>query len=377
MTEFSPYSLALSRPANRAPRFILPLAIPATALGVSAWIALSFHGAMSPDTTLRLPATPVPAATVAKAEPAGPSGLFAPLDHAPAPFAQSRPLSAWEAAPRSVAALEPQPAVQEPVAQAPESPPEAVASAPDAVKTAPSPADTVRLVQPPVPPARPPELRSARGPAAERTPEAAQAAAETPRNPSLQNRRSRMAAVPAPVQEDNRSFIDKLFGIDRSPGQAMAYAAPQDDPAEAARGRLLGNPLAARPVAPGSGTAVYDIAAKTLTLPSGEKLEAHSGLGDRLDDPRFVHERMKGPTPPHTYELTLREALFHGVRAIRLNPVGGSQAIHGRAGLLAHTFMLGPRGDSNGCISIRDYDRFLQAYLRGEMKRLVVVASAR
>lgn len=35
--------------------------------------------------------------------------------------------------------------------------------------------------------------------------------------------------------------------------------------------------------------------------------------------------------------------------------------------------MLGPNGDSNGCISFRNYDRFLQAYLRGEVKRLVVV----
>uniref|UniRef100_UPI0013D0B5EC tlde1 domain-containing protein n=1 Tax=Acinetobacter baumannii TaxID=470 RepID=UPI0013D0B5EC len=66
----------------------------------------------------------------------------------------------------------------------------------------------------------------------------------------------------------------------------------------------------------------------------------------------------------------------HGVRALRLNPVGGSRAIHGRAGLLAHTYMLGPRGDSNGCISFKDYNRFLQAYLRGEVRRLIVVASA-
>ena len=108
----------------------------------------------------------------------------------------------------------------------------------------------------------------------------------------------------------------------------------------------------------------------------GERLEAHSGLGDRKDDPRYVHERMKGATPPHVYELTMRERPFHGVRALRLNPVGGSAAIHGRAGLLAHTYLLGPGGDSNGCVSIRDYDRFLQAYLRGEVKRLVVVASA-
>jgi len=37
--------------------------------------------------------------------------------------------------------------------------------------------------------------------------------------------------------------------------------------------------------------------------------------------------------------------------------------------------MLGPNGDSNGCVSIRKYDLFLQAYLDHKIKRLVVVAS--
>ena len=82
----------------------------------------------------------------------------------------------------------------------------------------------------------------------------------------------------------------------------------------------------------GSGVAVYDIKAATVYMPNGERLEAHSGLGEMMDDPRYAHVRMKGVTPPHTYTLTEREALFHGVRAIRLNPVGGSGAIHGRAG---------------------------------------------
>jgi len=62
------------------------------------------------------------------------------------------------------------------------------------------------------------------------------------------------------------------------------------------------------------------------------------------------------------------------VRAIRLNPVGGSPAIYGRDGILAHSYLLGPRGDSNGCVSFKDYDKFLQGYLRGEVKRLVVTA---
>jgi hypothetical protein len=36
--------------------------------------------------------------------------------------------------------------------------------------------------------------------------------------------------------------------------------------------------------------------------------------------------------------------------------------------------MLGSKGDSNGCVSFRDYGAFLQAYKRGEVRRLVVVA---
>jgi hypothetical protein len=37
--------------------------------------------------------------------------------------------------------------------------------------------------------------------------------------------------------------------------------------------------------------------------------------------------------------------------------------------------MLGPRGDSNGCVSFRDYNAFLKAFRNGEIKRLAVVAS--
>jgi hypothetical protein len=36
--------------------------------------------------------------------------------------------------------------------------------------------------------------------------------------------------------------------------------------------------------------------------------------------------------------------------------------------------MLGPNGDSNGCVSFRDYRRFLEAYRSGEIRRLAVVA---
>ena len=83
---------------------------------------------------------------------------------------------------------------------------------------------------------------------------------------------------------------------------------------------------------------------------------------------------MQGATPPNVYDLKLREALFHGVRAIRLNPVAGSK-MFGRDGILAHSYMLGPNGQSNGCVSFRNYSAFLQAFLDGKVKRIVVAAS--
>jgi hypothetical protein len=121
-------------------------------------------------------------------------------------------------------------------------------------------------------------------------------------------------------------------------------------------------------------SAVYDISAKTLYLPNGQRLEAHSGLGELMDNPEHVAKPNVGPTPPAVYELKPRETLFHGVRALRMTPVDGSSAL-GRVGLLTHSYMLGPNGDSNGCVSIKDYDRFLKAYDDGEVNRLVVVPS--
>jgi hypothetical protein len=119
-------------------------------------------------------------------------------------------------------------------------------------------------------------------------------------------------------------------------------------------------------------TAIYDITARTVYLPSGRRLEAHSGLGNYMDNPRHVHLRMRGATPPGLYHLTLRERLFHGVRAIRLNPADYSK-MYGRDGILAHTYMLGANGQSNGCVSFNNYPEFLNAYLRGEITRLAVV----
>jgi hypothetical protein len=171
------------------------------------------------------------------------------------------------------------------------------------------------------------------------------------------------------------SFFDRLFGggTAEAPRQALAYASP--DAVATPRPRLGPAPLEASPTA---GVAVYDISAGSVTLPNGEVLEAHSGYGDLMDNPRYVHVRMRGSTPPGTYDMTERERPFHGVRAIRLTPVGGSAAIHGRDGILAHTYMLRRQpGASNGCVVFRDYDRFLRAFLHGEVRRLIVVAGNR
>ena len=175
------------------------------------------------------------------------------------------------------------------------------------------------------------------------------------------------ALAPAPAALPGRpGFFERFFGGSaQMPSPALAYATPDD-------GGLRGSLFAPRPSTPDNQTAVYDISSHTVYLPNGTQLEAHSGLGASKDDPRSVAERMRGATPPHIYDLTLREAPFHGVRALRLTPVGDGTT-YGRGGLLAHTFMLGPRGDSNGCVVFRNYKAFIDAYDAGQIRRLLVV----
>ena len=123
-------------------------------------------------------------------------------------------------------------------------------------------------------------------------------------------------------------------------------------------------------------TAVYDLAAHAIYLPNGTVLEAHSGMGSLRDDLEHVSVPNLGATPPAVYSLKPREKDFHGVAAIRMTPTEGSD-IFGRSGLLVHSYMLGPNGDSNGCISVRDYDRFLRAFNDGQFNHIAVVTSVK
>jgi hypothetical protein len=174
------------------------------------------------------------------------------------------------------------------------------------------------------------------------------------------------AQPPATAQSSDRTLLQKLSDL-LPPRITLASLAPD--------GGLLGGD---RPNLASLGydnlTAVYDISARTVYMPDGSKLEAHSGFGSLMDDPGHVNERMVGATPPNVYELKPRERLFHGVQALRMIPVGDNGTL-GRSGLLAHSYMLGPNGDSNGCVSIKNYEKFLKAFSDGEIKHLVVVPS--
>ncbi|WP_454631305.1 DUF2778 domain-containing protein [Bradyrhizobium cenepequi] len=173
--------------------------------------------------------------------------------------------------------------------------------------------------------------------------------------------------APAPVaQGDNRSVWQKI--TDWVPGRLqLASLEPNGG-----IGILPGTGPSLTTLGYDSTTAVYDITARTVYMPDGTKLEAHSGLGGLMDDPSRVDARNAGATPPGIYEMKPREKLFHGVPALRMLPVDGTDTF-GRSGLLAHSYMLGPNGDSNGCVSIKNYDHFLKAFRNGDIKRLVVV----
>jgi outer membrane biosynthesis protein TonB len=243
------------------------------------------------------------------------------------------------------------------IAEAPKAQPEKT-KAPEAAK----PKETARLQVAAVSPAaRPSELRSSE-------PEAPRTAADSIRDMAQRAK----AAVMSIASNERQTIVEKLWGKQNSHGPLLAYAS-----ADASATGSIGpsqNPALAGSAPYDRSTAVYDISAHTVYLPDGSRLEAHSGLGSRLDDPSSANIRMRGVTPPHIYELKPREALFHGVPALRLTPIGGEETIYGRSGLLAHTYMLGPNGDSNGCVSFRDYNAFLNAYRSQGIRKLAVVA---
>ncbi len=169
---------------------------------------------------------------------------------------------------------------------------------------------------------------------------------ETPSQETLE-----LASLPPPAETpapNTFNFFRKLFA----------------DPDQAAQAMLASNPK----------TAIYDITRRVVYLPNGDKLEAHSGFGEFMDDPTTVDRKNLGVTPPNVYTVTVREKPFHGVRALRMTPVNKT-LMYGRNGILAHSFLLGEAGASNGCLSIKEYEKFLQAYDNGAFRKIIVLRS--
>jgi hypothetical protein len=209
-------------------------------------------------------------------------------------------------------------------------------------------------------------------------------------NASLDERFAALGDAPVSFDQRFASADDCPASFDESLASAMAALAVSlrlppdrdvaslraDAPAKPAVSKARARPAPAHkevpPLDDDGRTAIYDITARTVYLPSGRRLEAHSGYGGYMDSPRHVHMRMRGATPPNVYNLALRERLFHGVRALRLNPVDGGR-MYGRDGILAHSYLLGPNGQSHGCVSFSNYPEFLSAFLKGEITRLAVV----
>jgi hypothetical protein len=158
-----------------------------------------------------------------------------------------------------------------------------------------------------------------------------------------------LASLPPQPKSEDLGILDRLF--------------PDQD--RAAKAVIAANPK----------TVLYDITKRAVYMPDGERLEAHSGFGKFMDDPDSMHRKDVGVTPPNIYTVSFREKPFHGVRALRMKPVGGGD-MYGRDGFLTHSFLLGTNGESNGCISLRDYDKFLQAYEDGKFDKIIVLRSA-
>ncbi|OHV76547.1 DUF2778 domain-containing protein [Rhizobium sp. LCM 4573] len=185
----------------------------------------------------------------------------------------------------------------------------------------------------------------------------------------------RPAAAPKPATANALAAIDEV-----APQKPRKAEKDKDDAPTALAFAKPNNPMREEPVAPapkwpgiGSKVAIYDITNGVVHMPNGTKLEAHSGIGKMRDNPKYTHVKMKGPTPPGTYKLSMREKPFHGVAAIRLTSVDGKHP-QGRTGLLAHTYLLRSNpGDSHGCVAFKNYDKFLAAFRRGEVTHMVIV----
>ena len=129
-------------------------------------------------------------------------------------------------------------------------------------------------------------------------PEKPAAAAEKPAGllAGLLSAKPEKPAAPEKPQQPAKTLNPSKPGKPEVAMAAMAFARP-DSPDRGMTNAFNG--LFNKPKA-GNGVAVYDISAGVVIMPNGDRLEAHSGIGKMADNPRFVHVKMNGPTPPNT-----------------------------------------------------------------------------
>lgn len=184
-------------------------------------------------------------------------------------------------------------------------------------------------------------------------------------------------AKPAPPVRVARTETPQRVSKPENAAPVLAYARPGNPEEDengvfGGLGKLFSGPRGLP--GPGSKIAVYDISAATVHMPDGTKLKAHSGIGHRMDNPKYAYVKNLGPTPPNIYRLRMRERRFHGVEAIRMLPQDRA-AMKGRDGMLAHTPLLRNSKGSHGCVAFRDYNKFLKAFKAGKVKTMIVVPS--
>lgn len=176
-----------------------------------------------------------------------------------------------------------------------------VVAAPDTPKPAPSRAEIASAPDVALPPTPPARVASVPLPSARPSDFKFPQSRVKPGHSEMVER-AKNAALAA-MASKTPSLFDKLFGR-TAPGPVLAYAGSD--------GGVMSDGTSTTPAGSSEDdklTAIYDITARTVYMPNGTKLEAHSGLGAKMDDPRYVHVRMHGATPPHIYTLAARGAV--------------------------------------------------------------------
>ncbi|MGY4371974.1 hypothetical protein ACVW1A_008039 [Bradyrhizobium sp. LB1.3] len=125
----------------------------------------------------------------------------------------------------------------------------------------------------------------------------------------------RAKAAVMSVTGPRQSMVEKLWGKREPSGGLLAYASA-DASVTASIAPKEQNPMLGGSAPYDRSTAVYDISAKTVYLPDGTKLEAHSGLGlQSRRSPFLAHPHARRDAAAHLRSEAARSAIPRRSRA--------------------------------------------------------------